>query len=71
MFQDFFHHVNAYLLHHPPLLAKLKFLFWIKYWALTLVMVYFLYLLFRERGLFRRPGAQAPGSDKRRHCFKA
>jgi hypothetical protein len=50
MIRDFFSQFNAYLAGHPSFLAKLKLLFWIKYWALTGLMGLFLYLIFRERG---------------------
>ncbi len=49
MIEKFFAPFNAYLVGHPTLLAKLKLLFWIKYWALTLLMAFFVYLLFREQ----------------------
>ena len=50
MFESFFRPLNAYLLSHPSFLAKLKLLFWLKYWTLTLLMAFFVYLIFRERG---------------------
>lgn len=58
MLQDFFRHFNAYLAGHPGFLAKLKLLFWIKYWALTLLMGVFLFLIYRERGWRRKTPAE-------------
>ena len=69
MFERFFTQFNAYLLSHPTFLAKLKLLFWIKYWALMLLMGFFLYLIFREQG-FRRVEPPLP-CRRGRYCFKA
>jgi hypothetical protein len=55
MLERFFSQFNAYLAAHPGFLAKLKLLFWIKYWALTLLMAFFLFLIFRERGFRSAP----------------
>ncbi|QXP93392.1 hypothetical protein [Methylococcus capsulatus] len=49
MIENFFAEFNAYLLGHPVLLAKLKFLFWLKYWILIGLMAVFIYLLYKER----------------------
>ncbi len=68
MIEEFFAQFNTYLLTHPAFLAKLKLLFWIKYWALTLLMVCFLYLIYRERGLRR---AAPPKYGRGSYCFEA
>ena len=70
MFENFFRQFNAYLLGHPAFLAKLKLLFWIKSWALMLLMGFFLYLIFREQG-FRRLEAPPPPRQRGTYCFKA
>lgn len=49
MIEKFFAPLNAYLIGHPTLLAKLKLMFWIKCWTLTLLMACFVYLIFREQ----------------------
>ncbi|BBL71511.1 hypothetical protein [Methylogaea oryzae] len=46
--QNFFDAVNAYLLHHPDLLAYLHFLFRLKAGCLLLIMGVFLFLVYRE-----------------------
>lgn len=71
MFEKFFADFNRYLLTHPAFLAKLKLLFWLKYWLLTGLMAFFVYLLFRERGLAGRPGGRGSEPRKKRYCLKA
>lgn len=69
MIEKFFAQFNAYMLTHPTFLAKLKLLFWIKYWALTLLMVFFLCLIYREQGVRRR---RTPETYQRKaYCFEA
>ena len=69
MIEKFFAQFNTYLLTHPAFLAKLKLLFWIKYWALTLLMVFFLVLIYREQGGRRR--AAPPTFNRKAYCFEA
>ena len=69
MIEKFFAQFNTYLLTHPAFLAKLKLLFWIKYWALTLLMVFFLVLIYREQGIRRR--AAPTTYDQKAYCFEA
>lgn len=71
MFEKFFADFNRYLVTHPAFLAKLKLLFWLKYWLLTGLMAFFVYLLFRERGFTGRRTARRPATDKPRYCMKA
>lgn len=46
--QNLFDAVNAYLLHHPDLLAYLHWLFWFKSWCLFALMGVFVFLIYRE-----------------------
>ena len=69
MIEKFFAQFNTYLLTHPAFLAKLKLLFWIKYWALTLLMVFFLVLIYREQGGRRRTAL--PTFNRKAYCFEA
>jgi len=69
MIEKFFAQFNTYLLTHPAFLAKLKLLFWIKYWALTLLMVFFLVLIYREQG--GRRLAAPPTFNRKAYCFEA
>ena len=69
MLQDFFTAFNAYAAGHPSFLAKLKLLFWIKYWALMLLMAFFVFLIYRERGWRRK--APAPKDQKAIQTFEA
>lgn len=59
MLREFFNQFNSYLLGHPAFLAKLKLLFWIKYWALTILMGVFVFLIYRERGWRRKTPADS------------
>lgn len=68
MIEKFFAQFNTYLLTHPAFLAKLKLLFWIKYWALTLLMVFFLCLIYREQRIRR---AAPPKCGREAYCFEA
>jgi hypothetical protein len=68
MLRDFFSRFNAYLAGHPGFLAKLKLLFWIKYWALTGLMGVFLYLIYRERGWRRKTPTASRAAG---HSFEA
>ena len=65
MIRDFFNQFNVYLIGHPALLAKLKLLFWIKYWALMILMLCFVLLIYRERG-WRRQTPLEPGRAEQR-----
>lgn len=69
MIEKFFAPFNAYLISHPTLLAKLKLLFWIKYWALMLLMAFFVYLLYREQS--NRRLANSTERLRRRCLFEA
>lgn len=69
MIEKFFAPLNTYLVSHPAFLAKLKMLFWIKYWALTLLMVFFLFLIYKEQGGRRRVAPTA--YDQKAYCFEA
>ncbi len=71
MFESFFRPLNAYLLGHPSFLAKLKLLFWLKYWTLTLLMAFFVYLIFRERGFSGGAQHRKLAALRRHHRFKA
>ncbi len=71
MFEHFFRPLNAYVLSHPSVLAKLKLLFWVKYWALTLLMAFFVYLIFRERGFSGGPRSAKHAAFRRVHRFEA
>ncbi|QXP84894.1 hypothetical protein ABZN20_10985 [Methylococcus sp. ANG] len=62
MFENFFAEFNAYLLGHPAFLAKLKFLFWLKYWILIGLMAVFIYLLYKERGADAGSPSRKPGA---------
>lgn len=64
MFQNFFAQFNTYLLAHPAFLAKLKFLFWLKYWMLTLLMAIFIYLIYKERGRNEALGGGSPSRKR-------
>lgn len=63
MLERFFSQFNAYLAGHPAFLAKLKLLFWIKYWVLTLLMAFFLFLIIRERGFRHAPRTETRRSE--------
>ena len=69
MIEKFVAQFNTYLLTHPAFLAKLKLLFWIKYWALTLLMVFFLVLIYREQCGRRRTAP--PTFNRKAYCFEA
>lgn len=56
--QNFFDAVNAYLLHHPDLLAHLHFLFRLKSACLLALMGVFLFLVYREDWRNRRARRQ-------------
>lgn len=72
MFENFFSQFNTYLLGHPSFMAKLKILFWIKYWALLLLMAFFLFLVYREQRQRRLEKASRDGSSGRGdHCMEA
>jgi hypothetical protein len=49
MFENGFDQINHFLQTHPYWLAQLAFLLRIKSWLLTLLMGYFLYLIYREQ----------------------
>lgn len=46
--QSVFDTINAYLLHHPDLLAHLRWLFWFKSWCLFVLMGVFVFVIYRE-----------------------
>ncbi|QJD29452.1 hypothetical protein [Methylococcus geothermalis] len=71
MFENFFAQFNAYLVGHPAFLAKLKFLFWLKYWILTLLMAIFVYLLYKERGVDGGPPGRKPDALQGYESFEA
>lgn len=48
MLESWFEHINTLLHTHPHLLAQLAFLWRVKCSLLTLLMAYFLYLIYRE-----------------------
>jgi len=45
---EFFDAINAWLAHHPALLAQLRWLFWFKSMALFLLMGWFVWLIHVE-----------------------
>jgi Ca2+/Na+ antiporter len=72
MFENFFSQFNIYLLGHPSFMAKLKILFWIKYWALLLLMAFFLFLVYREQAQRKLKKTQRGRSSGRGdHCMEA
>jgi hypothetical protein len=71
MFQNFFAQFNAYLLGHPAFLAKLKFLFWLKYWILTVLMAIFIYLIYKERGAAGSSPSRKPDAMHGYKSFEA
>ncbi|CAI8939986.1 hypothetical protein [Methylocaldum szegediense] len=56
MFENWFAHMNAYILSHPHWIAKLDFLLRVKCGLLTALMGVFVYLLYKEqRKTIRKP----------------
>jgi hypothetical protein len=49
MFENWFDQINFFLHTHPDMLAQLAFLFRVKCWLLTLLMGYFLYLIYKDQ----------------------
>jgi hypothetical protein len=45
---ELFDTLNAWLIHHPALLAQLRWLFWFKSMALFALMGWFLWLVYTE-----------------------
>lgn len=54
MFENGFDQINHFLQTHPHWLAQLAFLLRVKSWLLTLLMGYFLFLIYKERGVKSR-----------------
>ncbi|MDF9391225.1 MULTISPECIES: hypothetical protein [Methylococcus] len=71
MFENFFAEFNAYLLGHPAFLAKLKFLFWLKYWILIGLMAVFIYLLYKERHADGNSPSHKPDTLRGYNSFEA
>jgi|GEM_PF-1496881 len=49
MFENWFSHMNAFILSHPHWIAKLEFLLRLKCGLLAALMGIFLYLIYKER----------------------
>jgi hypothetical protein len=49
MFESWFDQINAFLFTHPHALAKLIFLWRVKSWLLTALMLFFLYLIYKDQ----------------------
>jgi hypothetical protein len=49
MFEDWFSHMNAFILSHPHWIGKLEFLLRLKCGLLAALMGVFLYLIYKER----------------------
>ncbi len=56
MFENWFAHMNTYILSHPHWIAKLDFLLRVKCGLLTALMGVFVYLIYKEqRKAVRKP----------------
>jgi len=49
MIENWFSHMNAFILSHPHWIAKLDFLLRLKCGLLAVLMVFFLYLIYKDR----------------------
>lgn len=61
MFENWFDQINFFLHTHPDMLAQLVFLFRVKCWLLTLLMGYFLYLIYKDQAKSRPGKAKVSG----------
>jgi hypothetical protein len=51
MFHNWFDQINGFLFAHPHWLHHLAFLFRLKIGLLTVLVFYFLYLIYKDKGL--------------------
>ncbi|MGX2039121.1 hypothetical protein ACWJKU_03160 [Methylocaldum sp. MU1018] len=60
MFENWFSHMNAFVLSHPHWIAKLDFLLRLKCGLLTALMGFFVYLIYSEQRKEQKKLADKP-----------